>query len=71
VAGFNLALVMRSLFGIGKPRCLQDGLAAVIRGIFDSIVGLWDSFWSRLGVWGGFRRLLTAPNRKTALLAVA
>lgn len=29
VAGFNLGLLMRSLFGIGKPRVLQDGLAAV------------------------------------------
>jgi transposase len=71
VAGFNLALVMRSLFGIGKPRRLQDGLAASLRGVFDSIVGLWDSFWSRVGVWGVFRHLLTVANWKTALRAVA
>ena len=35
VGGFNLGLVMRSLFGIGKPRGLQGGLggfsAAVLR----------------------------------------
>ena len=35
VGGFNLGLVMRTMFGIGKPRCLQDGLgrlaAAVLR----------------------------------------
>ena len=30
VAGFNLALAMRKLFGIGKPRSLQDGLAAAL-----------------------------------------
>jgi transposase len=28
VAGFNLGLAMRTLFGIGKPRRAQDGLAA-------------------------------------------
>ena len=28
VAGFNLGLVMRALLGVGKPRRLQDGLAA-------------------------------------------
>jgi transposase len=71
VAGFNLALVMRSLLGIGKPRRLQDGLAALILGVFDSIVGLWDSFWSRVGVWGVLRCLLTAPHRKIAFRAAA
>jgi transposase len=40
VAGFNLALVMRSVFGIGKPRCLQDGLAAALLGVFDTILSL-------------------------------
>ena len=40
VAGFNLALVMRSMFGIGKPRRLQDGLAAAILDIFDPILSL-------------------------------
>ena len=40
VAGFNLGLVMRSMFGAGKPRCLQGGLAAFILAVFDQIVGL-------------------------------
>jgi len=40
VAGFNLALVMRSMFGIGKPRCLQDGLAAAILGLWAPILDL-------------------------------
>jgi len=71
VAGFNLALVMRSLFGIGKPRRLQDGLAAAILGVFDSIVGLWDSFWSRLRIWGVFRCPVTATNQRIALRVVA
>jgi transposase len=30
VAGFNLGLVMRQMFGIGKPRRAQDGLGAAI-----------------------------------------
>lgn len=50
VAGFNLGLVMRSMFGIGKPRRLQDGLAAAISGIFDSILDLVKALralWSR------------------------
>ena len=29
VAGFNLGLVMRKAFGVGKPRCLQGRLAVV------------------------------------------
>jgi transposase len=39
-AGFNLALVMRSVFGAGKPRCLQSGPAALILAFFDRILGL-------------------------------
>jgi transposase len=30
VGGFNLALVMRKLFGIGKPRRVQDGLGGAL-----------------------------------------
>ena len=51
VAGFNLALVMRSVFGIGKPRRLQDGLRVDALGVFDSILSLWrriGSLWARL-----------------------
>ena len=71
VSGFNLGLVMRSLFGIGKPRRLQDGLSAALLGVFDSIGSL-------LGVSGAlrmallpFRRILIAPAPKTALHATA
>jgi transposase len=44
VAGFNLGLVMRHLIGIGKPRRVQDGLAAALWALFGLIRGL-------LGVW--------------------
>jgi transposase len=38
-AGFNLGLIMRSVFGAGKPRCLQGGLAAFILAVCERIVG--------------------------------
>ena len=40
VVGFNLGLVMRSLFGLGKPRRAQDGLAAGLSGVF-AVVAAW------------------------------
>ncbi len=45
VAGFNLGLAMRKLFGIGKPRRAQDGLAAAF---FAMIWTLW-TVMQRLG----------------------
>jgi len=71
VAGFNLALLMRSLCGIGKPRRLQDGLPAAILGVLNSILGLlgqMESRWMRLS---SFARLAAAPDPKTALCAAA
>jgi len=35
VAGFNLGLVMREAFGLGKPRTLQDGVG----GLFGAVLG--------------------------------
>jgi transposase len=59
VAGFNLALVMRQLIGIGKPRRVQDGLAAALLASFDLLFGL-------LGVFGAIRnhrsRFWSVPN---------
>jgi len=46
----HLSLVMRSLFGIGKPRRLQDGLAAAIVSVSDSILGLLRRMGNPLGV---------------------
>ena len=34
LAGFNLGLVMRELFGVGKPRALQGRLAALLAALF-------------------------------------
>jgi len=41
VAGFNLALVMRAAFGIGKPRRLQDGLGGLLGSVLSRILPLW------------------------------
>jgi transposase len=54
VAGFNLGLVMRQRFGIGKPRRAQDGLAAAILASWARILAGLQSFWSRLGRFCSF-----------------
>lgn len=67
VAGFNLGLVMRAVFGVGKPRRLQDGLAAAILGVLTSIFGLAKTIrplWKPLEL---FSRLLPTPKPKIVL----
>jgi len=71
VAGFNLALVMRSMFGIGKPRMLQDGLGAGILGVLDSVLRLLDQLGSVLVHQGRFRELSPSLNPQTALFVAA
>jgi transposase len=71
VAGFNLGLLMRSMFGIGKPRTLQNGLLAGIMGVFDFILALpgrLRSFWALLSRLGC---LPAAGEPKTPLCAAA
>jgi transposase len=68
VAGFNLGLMMRKVFGIGKPRSLQDGLAAAVLGLLDSAGGLLGSMRRSLGQLG---RILGWANLKTALIPAA
>ena len=45
VAGFNLSLVMRALLGVGKPRRLQDGLAAGLLPLLAWILAAWSWLW--------------------------
>jgi transposase len=52
VAGFNLGLLMRKVFGIGTPRSVQDRLA-----------GLWAAVW---GLFRAFGRRLAALRRPEA-----
>jgi hypothetical protein len=47
LAGFNLGLLMRKLFGVGKPRCLQ-GLRAALGALMALFAVLLDRFlWPR------------------------
>jgi len=66
VAGFNLGLLMRRTFGIGKPRRVQDGLAAAILGVFDSIPGLLETIRSFKKPLERFGELLRAREPKTS-----
>ena len=71
VAGFNLGLVMRAIFGIGKPRRAQDGLPAGILGIFEGLVRVLAAI-RRL--WVLLKRISTfpaAPAVETAPAAAA
>ena len=45
VAGFNLALVMRKRYGIGKPRGLQDGLLAGLLGLPSALSAALSRLW--------------------------
>lgn len=48
VAGLNLALLMRTRFGVGKPRCLQGraaALRAAVAALLRSLRGLWQQMW--------------------------
>ena len=68
VAGFNLGLMMRAMFGIGKPRRAQDGLPAGLLTILCKIVTLLRSFW-RCG--DRSERLGTATDGECSWVAVA
>ena len=71
VAGFNLALVMRSLFGIGKPRRLQDGRPAAILDVFDSILSLLKAIRPLMIPWKRFMQILTTREPETGLPVAA
>ena len=58
--GFNLGLVMRHLFGVGKPRRLQGAVSAalaVVMCLWHVIAGLWAPTRAR---FGAFRHPRTA-----------
>jgi len=68
VAGFNLGLAMRAVFGIGKPRRAQDGLFASVLRVLEPIWDLMDSLWRGLG---RFRRNHPQGELKIILHAAA
>jgi transposase len=71
VAGFNLGLMMRKLFGIGKPRRAQDGLPAGVRCILDGIVGVLAAIGRPRDLLRRIWSLPAAPAGTTALAAAA
>jgi len=71
VAGFNLALVMRSLLGIGKPRRLQDGLATAVLGVVDSVLSLLKAIRSLRESLERLGRILATPEPEIHLPTTA
>ena len=68
--GFNLALIMRQVFGVGTPRGLQGRLAAAIA----VAVALWTLLadrWPNIGARLADRRPLFTPSYRFELLPVA
>ena len=49
VAGFHLGLVMRQVFGIGKPRRVQEGLVAAILACLAWVLAAGRSLGGRVG----------------------
>ena len=45
VAGFNLGLLMRKRFGVGKPRCLQGRGGGRLAALIAALVALTDRIW--------------------------
>ena len=68
VAGFNLGLAMRSLFGIGKPRCLQDGLSTAMKALCAAILRVLQATQSCLGT---LIRLLELPPAQPTWMSAA
>ena len=70
VAGFNIGLLMRTLFGVGKPRGLQGRLNALsgsILAVLHRLWGLLEAFLRRPRVAPGFfTPQVSAPPRPAA-----
>ena len=71
VAGFNLALVMRAMFGIGKPRRLQDGLAAAVLCVFGRLAATLQALGSlrKAFVQSSWPKLARQPEIRTITAA--
>ena len=57
-AGANLALVMRTLYGLGTPRGWADRAQAALRAFWGSIRALWHRWWAPLRLRVTFSRVL-------------
>ena len=71
VCGFNLGLVMRSLFGVGKPRQLQDRAAAAVFALFAVILAplaFLRRLWGRLDCSGTSAQSRPGADLRSAVL---
>ena len=71
VAGFNLGLLMRRVFGLGKPRGLQDGLAAAVRRVLGWITAVLKTLWALRTGWKRFLALGIARRPEFKAIAAA
>ena len=62
VAGFNLALILRVVFGLGKPRTLQDGLGRLFGAVFNELRAWSWSVKVATAFLPALRRII-GPNR--------
>jgi len=63
IAGFNLGLLMRKLFGVGKPRCLQ-GQGAGVAALWGALVTLLETMAALLRLPARYNpELPTTPRR--------
>ena len=69
-AGFNLALVLRRVHGLGKPRTLQDGLKRLLGGLLGQLRALWKLLTAARSL-GGLLGANIAPIRRAALRCAA
>jgi hypothetical protein len=62
-AACNLALLMRSLYGAGKPKAAHDGLRTAVFAILGFIRAV-EAFWQPPSVHSGYlpRKRRTSPN---------
>jgi transposase len=68
VVGFNLGLVMRTLFGLGKPRRVQDGLAVGLLRLLAAVMAWLGALWRS---WRRSGRLRAASSPNIALRSAA
>lgn len=71
VCGFNLGLVMRAVFGIGKPRRAQDGLGGLLSGVLDLLERLTAALASPWRLRISSERITAAPEWEYALMPAA
>jgi transposase len=62
VCGFNLGLVMRTAFGVGKPRGLQDRAAAAFSTLSAGILAVLEAIFEPVLRWSRLCRCGALPN---------